>query len=188
MTNLAASLNGRRFRVISADPAWRYKGYASDGVPQRAKEQHYKTMSLEQLKALPVRMHAEKDAILFMWVISSHIDQAIELGEAWGFKFKTIGFWWDKGKMSLGKWTRQEGEICLLFSRGKPTRSPGAGGVRQTIREKPREHSRKPEEALIRMEKLCRGPYLELFSRSTRPGWVAWGDQADLFAARPGSP
>lgn len=180
-TNLASSLAGRRFAVIAADPPWAYTGYSGVGIP--ARRQHYKTLSLEELKRMPVAMLAEKDCLLAMWAISSHIDQAIELGKAWGFRFKTLLFIWDKGRMSFGKWSRQEGEIVLLFTRGKPSRRKGAGGVRQFIREAPsRIHSQKPVEMLARLEALHRGPYLELFSRSTRPGWVAWGDEADLFA------
>lgn len=181
-TNLAASMAGRRFATIEADPPWQYKGYSGVGIP--ARRQHYATMSREELEAMPVAMVAERDAILAMWAISSHIDQAIALGEAWGFRFKTLLFVWDKGRMSFGKWSRQEGEVCFLFSRGKPRRLPGGGGVRQFIREAPREHSRKPEEAKARLERLHPGPYLELFSRTTRPGWVGWGDEADLFGER----
>lgn len=181
LLHVARPLGG--WRVIYADPPWRYRGYASDGVPQRAAVQHYETMALDDLKALPVGMVAAKSAIVAMWVISSHLDQAMDLGRAWGFEFKTLLFVWNKGKMGLGKWTRQEAEICLLFTRGKPSRRPGAGGVRQVLLESPREHSRKPEAFAGRLEELCRGPYLEMFAQSPREGWDVWGDSIDKYAA-----
>jgi N6-adenosine-specific RNA methylase IME4 len=43
-----------------------------------------------------------------------------------------------------------------------------------------REHSRKPE-IYDRVEKLCSGPYLELFARNRREGWDSWGDEVDRF-------
>lgn len=179
-TNLASTLAGWRAKTVSADPPWQYKGYAGVGIPARV--QHYRTMSLEELAAMPVRMVTEKDSILAMWVISSHLDQAIELGRAWGFTYRSILFIWDKGRMSFGKWSRQEAEICLLFTRGSPSRKAGGGGVRQIIREKPGIHSKKPLEHLNRLERLHGPGYLELFSRSTKPGWVGWGNESDLFA------
>jgi N6-adenosine-specific RNA methylase IME4 len=122
-----------------------------------------------------------------MWAIDSHLDQAIALGKFWGFEYKTIGFIWEKTlkddpetlRMGLGKWTRKEAEVCLLFTRGKPKRL--SGGVRQVIRAPRREHSRKPDEQYDRIEQLVSGPYLEIFSRTDRPGWASWGNQTGKF-------
>lgn len=181
MTNLISSVGGRRFPVIYGDPPWRYKTF--DGkvpLPQRTKAAHYSTMSLEELKQLPVRMVAAKDCVLLLWVVDSHLDQAMALAAHWGFTYKTIAFIWDKGnRMGMGKWTRKQGEICLLFTRGDP--HPKSAAVRQIIRAPRREHSRKPDEAYPAIEALVSGPYLELFARTQRAGWASWGDQADLF-------
>ena len=115
------------------------------------------------------------------------MDQAFELAAKWGFTFKSLGLVWvktQKGdpeapKMGMGHWFRQEAEICLLFTKGKPSRIDK--GVRQTILEPAREHSRKPDEAIARVERLTAGPYLELFSRSSRPGWDAMGNEKGKF-------
>lgn len=170
------------FPVIVADPPWRYKTFSGHGVPQRHTiEPHYPTMSEDELCALPVRMMAARDCALHMWTISSHVDQAIRVAEAWGFGFKTLGFVWVKvtkgGKpdvLSLGKWMRQQSEISLLFSRGKPSRRAGAGGVRQLIHAPRREHSRKPDGFYERVEALSRGPYLDLFGRREAEGWTVF--------------
>ena len=76
-------------------------------------------------------------------------------------------------------WTRANPEICLLGTHGAPLRL--SGGIRKTIFAPQREHSRKPDEALERLEQLCAGPYVELNSRTNRPGWDAWGDQTGFF-------
>jgi len=194
--------NGYGF--IEADPAWAWTSFAGKAsAPHRTAEAPYPVMSLDEMKALPVADLAAKDCLLNMWVIGSHLDQAIELGRHWGFTFKSDGFVWVKtGKhdpavrpISMGKWVRKQVEYSLLFSRGKPSRLDA--GVRQLIETEwgqmtgdvdriiyapKREHSRKPDERYERIERLAAGPYVELFARTQRPGWNAWGNQVDKFA------
>ena len=73
-----------------------------------------------------------------------------------------------------------------MATRGKPKRLNA--DVRQAIIAPPREHSRKPDGVHERIERLVAGPYLELFARQRRPGWDAWGNETDKFAARPPEP
>lgn len=178
------------YGLVEADPPWSYKTYAKPDrgtVPHRSENAPYEPMTDEELKALPVGEIAAEDCVLHMWVISSHIDQALDLGRAWGFTYKSLGFIWvktqksdpEKPKMGMGKWLRQEGEIGLIFTKGKPSRV--SAGVRQTILEPKREHSRKPDCRLERLEALAAGPYLEMFSRETRKGWDAMGDEVGKF-------
>lgn len=179
-----------RYGMIEADPPWSYKTYSNreqGTVPHRTEDAPYESMTLDELKAMPVSEIAAKDCVLHMWVISSHFDQALDLGRAWGFTFKSLGLVWvktqksdpEKPKMGMGKWLRQEAEIGLIFTKGKPSRV--SAGVRQTILEPAREHSRKPDDRLARLEALVDGPYLEMFSRSTRKGWDVMGDETGKF-------
>lgn len=184
------------FGCILADPPWSFKTYSGKtGTPHRSAEDHYVTTPTAELCKIPVKDIVAKDAALFMWVTSSHVPDALQLAEAWGFKFKTIAFIWvkmpsDGGQMGffapapkyrigMGYWTRQQGEICLLFTRGKPKRL--SMGVRQIIAEPRRQHSRKPDETHERVQALVGGPYLEMFAREPREGWTVWGNQTDKF-------
>jgi N6-adenosine-specific RNA methylase IME4 len=193
---MSAPLPEGPFACILADPPWSFKTYSGKSVtPHRSAEDHYVTTPTAVLCQIPVKAVVAKDAALFMWVTSSHIPDAIELAEAWGFKFKTIAFIWvktpaNKGQMGffpadpayrigMGYWTRQQGEICLLFTRGKPKRLSMA--VRQIIAAPRREHSRKPDDTHARIQALVAGPYLEMFAREPRPGWTVWGNQTDKF-------
>lgn len=189
-TGPLSGLRRRHYGVIYADPPWSYKTFSKPDegtVPHRSKDEPYKSMTAEDLLALPVGELAAEDCVLHMWVISSHFDQALALGAAWGFTFKSLGMVWvktqksdpEKPKMGMGKWFRQEAEICLLFTRGKPKRLDA--GVRQVILEPAREHSRKPDAGYERVEALSAGPYLEMFSRADRDGWDAMGDQKGKF-------
>lgn len=187
-----------RFGCILADPPWAFETHSGETMtPHRCAEDHYQTMTLEQMAALTVQTIAAKDCALFMWVVGSHLEESFALARAWGFSFKTDAFYWLKQKliaadqidlftgdiaeprMGFGYWTRKQVEPCLLFTRGKPGRL--AKGVRQAIIEPRREHSRKPDAQYERIEALVAGPRIELFARQQRPGWECWGNQTDKF-------
>jgi N6-adenosine-specific RNA methylase IME4 len=121
-----------------------------------------------------------------LWAVDPLLDKAFELICAWGFEYKTVGFYWvkqnNKGSgffTGLGYWTRANPEQCLLATRGKPRRR--GKDVRKLVVEPRREHSRKPDDVRERIERLVDGPYLELFARETKPNWHYWGDQVGLF-------
>ncbi|AKM09848.1 MT-A70 family methyltransferase [Croceicoccus naphthovorans] len=195
------------YGLIYADPPWAFNTH--DGRRRtptqktfREAEDHYPTMSVEEMSALPVADLAAKDAVLAMWLVGSHLDVAFDLAAAWGFdRFVTDLFYWAKQKlihaqqvdmftgdiaplpMSMGYFSRKQIEPCWLFRRGKglPVR---AHDVRQLIVAPRREHSRKPPEAAERLERMFGNvPRVELFAREPRPGWAAWGNETDKFAA-----
>lgn len=126
-----------------------------------------------------------------MWVVSSHLPDALALMGDWGFSYKSLGFNWVKTakdgtpRMSMGYWTRQQSEIAILGTRGKPKCLDR--GVRQVIMEPRRAHSQKPDCVHDRCRDLVRGPYLELFSRRPRFGWTVWGDEVDKLAEGSGA-
>jgi len=191
-----------KFQLILCDPPWAFRTHSGDHrTPTQKKfneaEDHYPTMSFEEMAALPVSDVAAKDCALIMWAVGSHIDEALALGKAWGFTFKTDAFYWLKQKMidamqidlftddidppriSMGYYTRKQVEPAFLFTRGKP--KVMAHDVRQAIIAPIREHSRKPQEIYGRCERLIGGPYLEMFARQAHPGWDCWGNQVDKF-------
>jgi N6-adenosine-specific RNA methylase IME4 len=169
------------FGVILADPPWNFRTFdRKKSVPSRTSVDPYATMTIPQLSELPVGDVAAKDCVLFLWTVSYLQDEATEVARAWGFKPKSLAFVWQKGSIGMGYWTRQQVEICKLYTRGKPRRL--SRSVRQLIIAPRREHSRKPDEQYERIEALAGGPYLELFARQQRPGWSAWGNQTDKFS------
>jgi N6-adenosine-specific RNA methylase IME4 len=179
---------GRKFAVLLADPPWDFTTY-SDAGKDRSPDRHYGTMSLEQIKALPVDALAADNAVLFLWSTWPKLLDAIDLTQAWGFSYKTDAFLWVKQNRSgdglftgLGYWTRANSEPCLLATRGSPQRL--AMDVHQVIMAPVGEHSAKPAEAHERIERLLAGPYLELFARAERPGWTTWGNEISRESAR----
>jgi N6-adenosine-specific RNA methylase IME4 len=192
VTDNFADLPRRHYGVIVADPPWSFASWTDKGKTRAATTRQkgiagraYATMTPAEISELPVASIAAKNSVLFLWAVSSQLPEAIELGRAWNFAFKTIGFVWAKSNytrpglsMGMGSWTRQNAEMCLLFTRGSPRRK--SASVRQTIIAPRREHSRKPPEVLDRIEELLPGPFIELFARGApRSGWSAWGDEVE---------
>lgn len=181
---------GKRYACLLADPPWAFRTYSGNRVPQRAEAQHYDTMTEAELSALPIVDVVADDAWMQMWVLDTHVDQALRIGTAWGFEYKTVGLVWHKmspgglGYIGLGHWFRSGGEISLLFTRGAPKRLDR--GVRQFIHSPIREHSRKPDGQYERIERLVAGPRLEMFARQPRAGWDAVGDEIGKFEAAHG--
>jgi len=188
---MIASPRMNHYRVIYADPPWTFSTYSRKGKGRSA-EAYYDCMSLDAIKALPVAEWAANDCVLLLWTTDPLLPTAFDVIRAWGFTYKTIGFYWAKLNKSadptiysdssffagLGFWTRANPEICLLATRGHPLRR--RADVRKLIVSPRREHSRKPDEAYGRIERLCEGPYLEMFARSTRPGWDGWGAESEM--------
>ena len=122
------------YSIIYADPPWQYQRSKVQG----AAENHYPTMSIDELCALPVAEIAAPDSALFMWATFPQLPEALRLIKAWGFNYKSVAFVWlkknkkaDSWFYGLGFWTRGNAEICLLATRGHPKRQ--AADVHQFI-------------------------------------------------------
>ena len=171
------------YGVIYVDPPWRFETYSGAGKA-RAAETHYPTLDMQTLSAMwpDVQALAAPDCALFLWVVAPLLPDALHLIEDWGFTYKTVAFTWVKENPSgagfhkgMGYWTRANPEICLLATRGAPTRL--ARDVDQLVIAPRGAHSAKPEEVPARIERLVAGPYLELFARRERSGWTVWGNE-----------
>lgn len=166
------------FRVIVADPPWPYEKRAEDATHRAALP--YPSMTLDDIKGMPVRHLAHEDAILWLWTTNAHMREAYEVVDAWGFEPKTI-LTWAKDRMGTGDWLRGQTEHCILAVRGRPVVTLTS---QTTLLYAPvREHSRKPDEFYRLVESLCPGSKVELFARQEREGWVSHGNETDRFSA-----
>jgi N6-adenosine-specific RNA methylase IME4 len=199
-----AGLKKNGYRALLCDCPWRFLVRSEKGM-DRSPDNHYSTMTLEELKALPVRDLVHPDgAVLHFWVIDTHVEMALEVLKAWGFTYKTVGFYWAKTNADgsfftgMGFWTRacaehayeayfgeteQEVERSFLATIGRPKRV--SKSVRRLLVSPRREHSRKPDEIHERIEALTDGPYLEMFARNWWPRWSNWGNESSRFGGDP---
>lgn len=171
----------KKYGIIYADPPWAYRNKHCKGNTLA----HYNIMRLEDICNLPVREIAAQDCVLFLWATYPMLPEAFQVIEAWGFKYKTIGFAWIKQNrkadslyMGTGYWTRANSEVCLLAVKGKPKRI--SAGVHSVIVSHIEEHSKKPGEARRRIVELMGDlPRIELFARQKADDWDVWGNEID---------
>jgi len=164
-----------RYPVIYADPPWRYEHIETES---RAIENQYPTMALDEIKALDLDAIALDDCVLFMWATSPKLGEAFDVLKAWGFDYRTCAVW-DKQKIGMGYYFRQQHELLLVAVRGQPM-TPAPADRPSSVLSFPRgEHSAKPVEVYELIEAMYPElPKLEMFCRSPRKGWGAWGNQA----------
>lgn len=171
----------KKYDIIYADPPWRYE---RDKV-QGAAENHYPTMGIDEICALPVGEIAAKDGVLFLWATFPLLPEAFRVMEAWGYRYKSVAFVWVKRNRrspgwfyGLGYWTRGNAELCLLATRGHPKRK--SASVHQLIVSPVEAHSKKPDAARNKIVDLMGDlPRAELFARKESPGWDVWGNEVD---------
>lgn len=160
-----------RYRTIMADPPWDIHQTGGRGA-----DQHYPLMTVEQIKAIPVADLAEDDAHLWLWVTNATLRIGYDVMEAWGFVPRSP-LTWVKPRLGLGVYLRNTTEHMILGTRG---RAPVNFKAQPTWVFAPlQSHSHKPEEQYAIIERVSKGPYLELFARRSQPGWDAWGNEID---------
>jgi N6-adenosine-specific RNA methylase IME4 len=167
------------YQVLVADPPWPYEA-RSDDTTHRGRSP-YPDMTLDEIRALPVSRLAQPSAVLWLWTTNAFMREAYTCLDAWGFEGKTI-LTWDKGRLGLGNWLRNVTEHAILAVRGRPVVQ--LTNQSTLIRDVRGAHSQKPEAFYKLVEELCPGSKLELFSRTDRPGWTAWGAETGTVARR----
>lgn len=186
--DLRTFVNGRRFGAILADPPWQFQNRTGKVAPEHRRLNRYGTMTLPEIKALPVVHAAAPICHLYMWVPNALLPEGLDVMKSWGFQYKSNIVWHkirkDGGSdgRGVGFYFRNVTEVLLFGIRGKHARTlqPGRTQVNYLSSRK-REHSRKPDEQYELIESCSHGPFMELFARGTRPDWVTWGKQADQY-------
>lgn len=183
--NLKAFCGDTRYSTIYADPPWRFQNRTGKIAPEHKRLTRYDTMSVEEIKALPIQDVATPKSHLYLWVPNALLPDGLEVMKAWGFEYKGNIIWEKVRKdgapdgRGVGFYFRNVTEMLLFGVRGSNNRTlaPARSQV-NLIRTQKREHSRKPDEIIPIIEACSPGPYLELFARGERKGWAMWGDQA----------
>jgi N6-adenosine-specific RNA methylase IME4/ParB-like chromosome segregation protein Spo0J len=165
-----------KYRVIYADPPWAY-GDSRSGAGTTGATDHYPTMPLKDICALPVKDITDDNAVLFLWVTSPLLEDCFSVIKAWGFKYKA-SFVWDKIKHNMGHYNSVRHELLLICTKGScvPDNAKLFDSVQSIERG---EHSEKPEEFRDIINTLYdSGKKLELFARKQSDNWDTWGFEA----------
>ena len=180
--------SGRKYNTIYADPPWQFQNRTGKVAPEHKRLTRYETMTLDDIKALPVADLAGDKAHLYLWVPNALLPDGLAVMDAWGFEYKG-NIVWEKVRKDgqpdgrgVGFYFRNVTELLLFGIRknSMPNRTldPARSQV-NLIRSQKREHSRKPDEFIPLLERCSQGPRIELFARGDREGWDMWGNQAD---------
>jgi len=183
--NKLTGLSGT-FATILADPPWRFQNRTGKMAPEHRRLHRYRTMTFEEIAALPVPAHAKATSHLYLWVPNALLREGLQVMAAWGFTYKTNLVWYKVRKdggpdgRGVGFYFRNVTELLLFGVQGKMrTREAGRTQV-NLIPTRKREHSRKPAEVYDLIQRCSPGPYLELFARERVEGWTPWGDEVQM--------
>ena len=167
---------GARFATIMIDPPWDWGDEGDQDQLGRARPD-YATMTKDQLLDLPLPDIADDDCHLYMWITNRSLPKGFELMKRWGFRYVTA-ITWAKPTFGIGNYFRGQTEHVLFGVKGsQPLKRKDVGTLFNAPRG-PNGHSSKPVEFYDLVESCSPGPYLEMFSRSDRAGWKAWGENA----------
>jgi len=172
-----------KFGTVLADPPWLFANRTGKMAPEHKRLFRYRTMTNEEVMALPVGDLVLPKSHLYLWVPNALIELGLQVMEAWGFTYKTNVVWYKTRKdggpdrRGVGFYFRNVTELVLFGVKGGLRTLPPGRRMPNIIISQKREHSRKPDELYSIIEQCSPGPYLELFARHARPGWVAWGNE-----------
>lgn len=190
LQDLYPPLPNQKFDIIYADPPWDYGGKMQyDKTCIKSENQgferdvfisaanfKYPTLKLAQLKTLNVGSIAAADCLLFMWTTGPQLANSIELGESWGFEYKTVAFVWDKQIHNPGRYTLSQTEFVLAFKKGRFPTPRGARNIKQMLSIRRGKHSEKPQMVISYITQMFpQQTKIELFARNNYVGWENWG-------------
>ena len=172
------------YGTVLADPPWRFANRSGKMAPEHRRLSRYPTLTLPDIKALPVGAFVQPASHLYLWVPNALLPDGLEVMQSWGFTYKTNLVWYkvrrDGGpdRRGVGFYFRNVTELILFGVRGSlRTLAPGRR-QENIILSRKQEHSRKPDALYDLIEQCSPGPYLELFARHPRPGWTQWGNES----------
>ena len=173
------------FRTVLADPPWRFANRTGKVAPEHRRLDRYSTLDFEAICALEVAGIVAGQAHLYLWVPNALLPEGLRVMQAWGFRYVSNIVWAKRRQdggpdgRGVGFYFRNVTELLLFGVRGRNARTlePARRQVNM-IETRKREHSRKPDEQYALIEACSPGPYLELFARYPRDGWLAWGDES----------
>lgn len=184
--SLIKTCEDKKYKTILADPPWQFQNRTGKMAPEHKRLSRYPTMSLAEIKTLPINSIADEKSHLYLWVPNALLPEGLEVMRAWGFEYKT-NIVWEKVRKDgepdgrgVGFYFRNVTELLLFGIKGKQNRTlqPARSQV-NLLRTMKREHSRKPDEIYSLIESCSEGPFLELFARGVREKWTLWGNQAN---------
>src|SRR5262249_2249675 len=87
-------LEGTVYSTILADPPWQFQNRTGKVAPEHKRLARYRTMSRDEICALPVAAHADEPSHLYLWCPNALLEDGLAVMKAWGFRYKTNIVWY----------------------------------------------------------------------------------------------
>ena len=178
-----------KYNIIYAYTPWEYKDKhnGNENKKYNVINPTYEVMTLTDICNLRVSEIADKDCILFIWVVFPQLQEGLDVINAWGFKYKTLGFNWvklnkknGKPRFGIGHYTKSSGEICLIGMKGLLRNIKVSDKVHNLVFSPISIHSRKPNIIKKKIVEFCGDkPRIELFACQETEGWDVWGNEVE---------
>jgi N6-adenosine-specific RNA methylase IME4 len=181
-----------RFGTILADPPWRFANRTGKMAPEHKRLHRYRTMTIEEICALPISRIAAEKSHLYLWCPNALLAWGLQTMKAWGFEYKTNIVWLKVRKdggpdgRGVGFYYRNVTELVLFGTRGHLRTAEAGRRMVNFIATMKEHHSKKPDELYDMIEHCSPAPFLELFARTPRRGWIQWGDEIPPGSASAG--
>ncbi len=166
-----------KYKTIVIDPAWEVKKILRKVRPNQKENLDYKTMSFEEIKALPIGNIADENSVIFLWTTHKWLPKSFELLDAWGFKYQRT-LTWDKNNGMCLFGFHHRTEFVLFGYKGKIEMYPRRKAIPTVFTGKSERHSAKPNE-FYELIKPFGFPAVDIFARKQRDGWDVYGNEVD---------
>lgn len=155
-----------KYRTILADPPYPQKMTGKYSIrPKRNKRLPYPSMTLEEIKKLPIKELSEQGCHLWLWTTNQFLKESFEIMNSWGFKYLTTITWVKPS--GLGNWFISRTQHCLFGYKEKCQFNKAR--YRPTVFfANVEKHSEKPKEFYKLIESISDKKRLELFARKKR--------------------
>ena len=164
-----------KYATTVIDPPWKIQPYRLKGFGG-CETLPYETMADAEILDFPIDDFAAERSLLFLWTTSGKLPAALAISTLWGFKYlATLA--WDKIAQLNGNGLGHRLEYAVIATRG------GAAldfdyPLPTLIKERKRQHSRKPDKFYQLLLKSTPAPRIDIFARYRHYGFEAWGDEA----------
>jgi len=165
-----------KYRTIVADPPWEQKNMNKWKRRENTNSSlPYSTMSINEIKALPVQDLTEEDCMCYIWTTNQFLPQTFEVLKDWGFKYLSTITWVKPS--GVGAWFVNRTQHIVVGYKGKLKMNKRFKPT--VIFANPLRHSEKPKVFHELFEEVSYSPRLEMFARRKRVGWDIWGNELE---------
>ena len=188
-----------RFKTVVVDPPWDVTWYSNtltlesrDQLRQKQLSERkglglkrmpgyvqmpYPTMSLDEIKALPIPEVLEPDGLVFLWTTMKMLPHAFGVLEAWLVEYDYTMTWHkSRGPKPLNK-PMYNAEFVLVGKQGRPHYLEEKMLFTSNSWSSPRVHSHKPEGFYDLLRRVTPEPRMDVFARRQIAGFTPWGDE-----------